>query len=92
MKKKFRKYFESESESENIFQIQLNYRTIIILESLGTYVPIPSSSSSKVFNAPVFLSDFLLMKKSSASFLWIHTMCVATCNGMILFPTNHAYY
>ena len=40
-------------ESENIFQILFNYRTIIILESLGTYVPIPSSSSSKVFDAPV---------------------------------------
>ena len=39
-------------ESENIFQILFNYRTTIILGSLGTYFP--SSSSSKVFDAPVF--------------------------------------
>ena len=50
-------------ESENIFQIQFNYRTIIILESLGTYASIPSSSSSKVFDAPVlfFKVIFLLI-------------------------------
>ena len=53
MQKKCANLFKVKVESENIFQIQFNYRTIIILESLGTYVPIPSSFSSKVLYVPV---------------------------------------
>ena len=51
--------------------------TIIILESLGTYVPIPSSSSSKIFDATVLFFKVIFVNEKIICFISMesHYVC-----------------